>query len=359
LSGRQIRNNAGDFPTAETGQVFFDSTNLDFKYQFPNLSVGSWRTGNALNTGRTELQGAGIQTSAIVFGGEAPPGQQAIAESYNGVSFTEVADLNTARKGLGGAGASNTSALAFGGDPGPGDASQTAATELWNGSSWTETADLNTSRHFLMDAGNATNALAFGGGDGSGVKSETESWNGSAWTETADLNSGREYGMGSGIYTSALAYGGVASPRALTESWNGSAWTEVSDLNTGRYNGQGAGESNTAAIVGGGYTGTAPTVNAELWNGSSWAEQNNLNVGRNGFGSAGTSTLAVQAGGQPNAPTGHVEEWSAKQPVGAWSTYKCYECSKSCYRRICKFNSNSCVSFWRRNTSRNCCNWSK
>ena len=69
LVGTAVRNNAGDFPTAETGQVLFDSTNLDFKYQFPNLSVGSWRTGNALNTGRTELQGAGIQTSAIVFGG--------------------------------------------------------------------------------------------------------------------------------------------------------------------------------------------------------------------------------------------------------------------------------------------------
>ena len=204
IRGLKVRDYTTNPDNPIEGQLWYNETDNVAKYQIPNLSVGSWSTGNTLNNGRTELQGAGIQTSALMFGGEISPNQQAVTESYNGISFTEVADLNTARKGLGGAGASNTSALAFGGDPGPGDASQTAATELWNGSSWTETADLNTSRHFLMDAGNATNALAFGGGDGRGVKSETESWNGSAWTETADLNSGREYGMGSGTYNSAL-----------------------------------------------------------------------------------------------------------------------------------------------------------
>ena len=36
IVGTAVRNNAGNIPTVETGQVFFDSTNLDFKYQFPN-----------------------------------------------------------------------------------------------------------------------------------------------------------------------------------------------------------------------------------------------------------------------------------------------------------------------------------
>ena len=68
IVGTAIRNNAGNIPTAETGQVFFDSTNLDFKYQFPT-TVTSWRTQNSLNTARQQLGGAGSQTQALAFGG--------------------------------------------------------------------------------------------------------------------------------------------------------------------------------------------------------------------------------------------------------------------------------------------------
>ena len=162
LVGTAVRNNAGNIPTAETGQVFFDSTNIDFKYQFSN-TLSSWRSGNALNTGRLEFAGGGTQTSAIVFGGTTPPGRLAIAETYDGISLTEVADLGTARNGLGGAGASSTSALAFGGGH-PADSDAKNNTELWNGSAWTELGgDLNVARCFMGDAGDASNALIFGG----------------------------------------------------------------------------------------------------------------------------------------------------------------------------------------------------
>ena len=66
LVGTAVRNNAGNIPTAETGQVFFDSTNIDFKYQFSNL-LSAWRSGNSLNSGRQELGGAGTQTSALML----------------------------------------------------------------------------------------------------------------------------------------------------------------------------------------------------------------------------------------------------------------------------------------------------
>jgi hypothetical protein len=51
----------------------------------------------------------------------------------------------------------NTAALAFGGDPPVGN------TESWNGTSWTELNDLNTARRILTGAGTSTAALAFGG----------------------------------------------------------------------------------------------------------------------------------------------------------------------------------------------------
>ena len=86
LVGTAVRNNAGNIPTAETGQVFFDSTNIDFKYQFANL-ISSWRTGNNVNSPRVETKMGGIQTSAILFAGDAPGGDSALAETYDGISW--------------------------------------------------------------------------------------------------------------------------------------------------------------------------------------------------------------------------------------------------------------------------------
>ena len=107
------------------------------------------------------MAGAGTSnTSAIVFGGSVPPSAITETESWNGTSWTEVNDLNTAKKDGGSAGASNTNALAFGGNPAP----ATATTESWNGTSWTEVNDLNTARKSLGGAGTQTSALAFAGG---------------------------------------------------------------------------------------------------------------------------------------------------------------------------------------------------
>ena len=66
LVGTAVRNNAGNIPTAETGQVFFDSTNVDFKYQFPNVTTaGAWATGQDLNTARRGSGAAGNGTQAL------------------------------------------------------------------------------------------------------------------------------------------------------------------------------------------------------------------------------------------------------------------------------------------------------
>ena len=71
IVGTAVRNNAGNLPAPETGQVWFDSTNVDFKYQQRNYIAASWRTSNGLNTARAYLfGGAGDQTAAIAFGGE-------------------------------------------------------------------------------------------------------------------------------------------------------------------------------------------------------------------------------------------------------------------------------------------------
>ena len=210
IVGTAVRNNAGNIPSPEAGQVWFDSTNLDFKYQFANL-ISSWRTSVSINTARDFTTGAGTTTSALCFGGLKPPGEVLMGEteSWNGSAWTEVSDLNTARQDLGGAGADNTSAIAIGG----GTPDKTANNETWNGSSWTEVNDLNTTRRGTeQSAGIATSALCMGGDqDPPGTSALNESWNGSSWTEVADLNTGRARGIGTGASnTAALCVGGAA-----------------------------------------------------------------------------------------------------------------------------------------------------
>jgi hypothetical protein len=64
-------------------------------------------------------------------------------ESWNGTSWTEVNDLNTAREQAGGAGTDNTSALAFGGN------GTTTLTESWNGTNWTNENNMNTGARII------------------------------------------------------------------------------------------------------------------------------------------------------------------------------------------------------------------
>ena len=103
--GTAVVNYAGNYPGAVEGELWYDSTNKDFKYQYPNVTAaGSWRTANSMNSGKTQVAGSitGTQTATIAFGGKDPPGSvQAINESYNGTNWTEVNDLNTARYGAG------------------------------------------------------------------------------------------------------------------------------------------------------------------------------------------------------------------------------------------------------------------
>ena len=321
IVGTAVRNNAGNLSADQKDQIFYDSTNVDFKYQF-EATTSAWRTAASLNTGRGYMSGCGTQTAALAFAGEAPP-RSALTESYNGTAFTEVGDLNHAKEGAAPAGTA-TAALVAAGDP-------AAKAETWNGSSWTEITDINVTRFYGAGAGTQTAAIAFGGYYPSAPthRGNTEYWNGSSWTEVADMNTARTECGGAGIFTSALAFGGSTAPgteQATTEDWNGSAWTEVADLNQARQStgDSGPGGTNTACLAVGGTQGSNPTITGktELWNGSSWAEQNDLSTARFGpSGSGAGSTTALAAGGRVAPGISAVaEEWNASTPVGAWTT---------------------------------------
>ena len=85
----------------------------------------SWAEGNNINTARGKLAAAGITTSAMIFGGL--PGGTAVTEKYDGTSWTEVVDLGTPMCENTGYG--TTSSAMSGGNN---SALDTDASEEWN-----------------------------------------------------------------------------------------------------------------------------------------------------------------------------------------------------------------------------------
>ena len=122
IRGTNIEAVASDPSNPVEGQVWYNTTSNVVKGLI--IDPGSWSSGGDMNQQRHYLAAGGIQTAAVAFGGT--PGVN-LTEMYNGTSWTEVNNLNTARERLAGCGATNTAALAFGGAPGV-----SAATEEWN-----------------------------------------------------------------------------------------------------------------------------------------------------------------------------------------------------------------------------------
>jgi hypothetical protein len=116
---------------------------------------------------------------------------QAATEEYNGSSWTTITPgLNTARSNLAAAGI-QTAALAFGGDT----PSDSAATEEYNGSTWTTSpGSLNTARGKLSGCGTQTAALGIGGYAATIKSTATEEYDGSTWTTSpGSMNTARAY----------------------------------------------------------------------------------------------------------------------------------------------------------------------
>ena len=128
-----------------------------------DINTARYQTNNGL--GRT-------YTAALLVGGRTPPSAfVANTESWNGTSWSEVNDINTARGFMSGQTGTSSSAFVAGGNP-----PYTAKNEHWNGVSWQETSDLNTARGTLAGgAADFTSGVAFGG-NSPPITGATEEW---------------------------------------------------------------------------------------------------------------------------------------------------------------------------------------
>jgi len=262
------------------------------------------------------VAGGGTQTAAIATGGETP--RTGVTELYDGTSWTEVNDLNTARNQLALAG-NQTASVAFGGEaPGP-----STVTELWDGSTWTSNpTGLNTATRENAGFGTQTAAVSAGGFAASPpYLTVTETWNGSAWsTSPNSLPTGTGQLSGIGTATAGLVMGGYA-PGGIagnTFEWDGSAWTVGGTMNTPRANFCGSGIQTNGIIAGGALPpGSTYTNAAEGYDGSVWSTRPGLTTTRldqAGLGEGSTADNALVAGGylQGGPSTTATEEFTGE-----------------------------------------------
>ena len=331
--GFQVQTRTEDpSPTeAQVGDFYYNSSLGQFKtINSGGAPIGTWASGGNVNTAKTNSQGAGAShSSAIIWSGEGPStATRSQTESYDGTSWTEVNDLNSARVYSFGDG-SQTSAFAAGGHNPSNPGTYRTETETWDGTSWTVLgpANLNTGRGQGGSNGVTTSGLAYTGespGPPYSFYNVAEELDGSTWTNISNLNRGpnnqscrfTSVHLGRTAPASRCAGGGYNAPNSgvdLNEEWNGTSWAEEAELNTAR--GAvvgGSGTVDNCIIFGGGSAWNAPLANTEFWNGTTWTEIADLATIRAFAGNAGsTATNAMCATGRSTTTIANTEEWTA------------------------------------------------
>jgi hypothetical protein len=281
------------------------------------FTAAAWASGGNLATARNVLAGAGIQTAALMIGGNNPgTAQKGETEEYDGTSYSEQADLTTARS-QSGSGGTTSAAIYFAGDVFPGSPRNTNKTEEYDGSSWTAQNTMSQERRALTGFGTQTAAVG-AGGYSTTILNNVEEYDGTNWTAGNTLPAAKESLAGSGSLTAGLTFGGYAPPgpavTATTEEYDGTNWTSGGSLITGRWGaGRGTVGPQTACLAFGGDS-SAPAVQSvtEGYDGTSWSTRPNMATARRALGGAGTQTANLGSGGHTSTIVNTTEEFTGE-----------------------------------------------
>ena len=285
--------------TATVGDVWYNSNTGLLKMY---AGIGAVASSNNLNTARSTFSGCGIQTNGMVFAGDEPPRSDS-TETYDGSSWTTVADLNTAMAQRMGDG-TTTAGLCFGGGP-----PETDDSEEYNGTSWTEGDNLNTARRKGAAFGIQTACVCAGGMTPPKVAS-VEEYNGSSWTEVTDIPTATNGLDGAGILTDGIVFAGGGTGVGGDEAYDydGTNWTTAGVMNDARTELTGWGLTGATGVAAGGTDGPTAGLQVELYNGTAWSEETDLLVSRLSSAAFGAQSAGVVAGGSGYLAT--TEEWS-------------------------------------------------
>jgi hypothetical protein len=110
----------------------------------------AWSEETAIPTVKTNGGGGGTETAGLSFLGTYTPGaggRTTASFAYNGTSWTVTNACNTARSGCGSGGTLETTTMTYGGEY----YGYHAKTEQFDGTSWTEVADLATAKQGIFN----------------------------------------------------------------------------------------------------------------------------------------------------------------------------------------------------------------
>jgi len=305
ISGFNIKSLATDPSNLLKGEIWYNSTSGTLKV---SPLVGTWVSGNNLNTARYGGASSGIETAALLSGGNAWSSGDSptdATEEFDGSTWTtSPGSLNTARYAQGAFGIQTSSVITGGDNRPPGSAQQTT-TETYDGSTWTAgtaypVAITNTSGFGTTAAG-----VIAGGATGpspTGTTTTTDYASGT-WTAGGVLPLLRRWSGTAGTQTAGLIFLGQTPPNVManTDSYNGTAWTaepSASTARTGWYGGNMGSGTQTATMMAGGWTPFTPSPTAtELYNGTNWSTGPTLASGAEYNSGGGSTTAGITTGG--------------------------------------------------------------
>ena len=159
LKGLKVKYLAADTSgdRAKEGEVFYNSSSFKIA---SHIAVNAWSSATPMVSAKKAAMPGGIQTAAFTAGGNDGSTNVNSTFEYDGSGFSSGGNINTTRRGGGGAG-SLTAGLIMGGYT----STVVGTTEEYNGTSWSSANSMGTGR-----SGTGTNGTAQrGGGGGSGA----------------------------------------------------------------------------------------------------------------------------------------------------------------------------------------------
>ena len=317
IKGDPIETVATDPSNPILGDIWYNTTSGTIKGF--GFTAAAWAAGGAASTAREARSAAGTQTATVLYGGaDNTSGPYALnnTEHYDGSSWTNSGNLNTARTGIMAFGAGIPSAVAAAGttDAGPATPHRTTATEEYNGSSWTNATSCSTARFSGGGFGIETAGVICGGSDGT-RRNDTEEYDGSSWTSGGNLPAGNSGLAAVGTLTAGLAWGG-STPSLVTSTlhYDGTSWSTPPANIPVAGNLHGEAGIQTAALGFGGYTPGVTDATIE-YDGTAWAiNPATLATARGTMGGTGTTSSALASCGVTPSGGGKInntEEFTA------------------------------------------------
>ena len=296
---------------------------------FTVVTAGAWASSGAMPVAVYGGASFGIQTSAVHSAG-VPPANAADNDTYeyNGSTWSSGGALPANRQSIAGAGASETSGLAFcGAIPSNSQPSHTFHnnTYEYDGSSWTNGGNYPTGLSATGGSGTQTAAIGAGGTSTApgapGITNASATYDGSSWTAAPNTGtSATRHNMITGTTTSAVSIANY--PPFGCEEFDGSSWTAGGTPNVADYSKAHTGTSSSDALVAG--RDSAPREQCESYNGTTWATSPNVTTGRASMGTGRgvnpTATKVIFGGYSPPGNHNQTEEFTPESSADTAKT---------------------------------------